>query len=239
MKLGILLMSSGAEVYRVEETMNRVGLSFSEVEGIQSYVTATGIMLSITVDGRTRTHIARVKYRNVNVDMIDQINQLSRTCCTRRLSVAQIDQRLEEIEHTKRYSFWTTTLFGAIGALGFAIFFDGNVQEMIASFCIGIVIRCLGWAFSQIHLSDFLVNLFSAMVAAWMAVEIHALVPAANINVMVISSIMLLVPGLAITNAIRDTIATDYISGLARGAEAFLCATAIAIGAGFILYIWR
>ncbi|WP_304647841.1 threonine/serine exporter family protein, partial [uncultured Dubosiella sp.] len=56
MKLGILLMSSGAEVYRVEETMNRVGLSFSEVEGIQSYVTATGIMLSITVDGRTRTH---------------------------------------------------------------------------------------------------------------------------------------------------------------------------------------
>lgn len=51
--------------------------------------------------------------------------------------------------------------------------------------------------------------------------RIHSFVPEANINVMVISSIMLLVPGLAITNAIRDTMSTDYLSGLARGAEAF------------------
>ena len=49
---------------------------------------------------------------------------------------------------------------------------------------------------------------------------------------------MLLVPGLAITNAIRDTIAGDYVSGVARAADAFLCAVAIAVGAGFVMYFW-
>ncbi|WP_435575723.1 threonine/serine exporter family protein, partial [Dubosiella newyorkensis] len=72
MRVGTMLMSSGAEVYRVEDTMNRIAKSFQEVESVQSYVTATGIMLSINVEGKTRTHIARVRNRNVNVDTIDQ-----------------------------------------------------------------------------------------------------------------------------------------------------------------------
>ena len=239
MKLGTMLMESGAEVYRVEETMNKICLSFSEVESVQSYGTLTGLMLSITVDGKTVTHIGRVHERSTNVDVIDKINQLSRTCCHQHLTVSDIERELKQIQKTKRYSMGITTLFGAIGAFGFAMFFHGNVQEMIATFFIGVVIRCMGWALGKLHIGDFLINLLCAMVAAWLAVVIHHFVAAANINIMVISSIMLLVPGLAITNAIRDTIATDYISGLARGAEAFLCATAIAIGAGVILYIWR
>ncbi len=239
MKLGTLLMASGAEVYRVEETMNRICLSFPDVESVQSYGTVTGIMLSITVEGKTYTHIGRVRERSTNLAVIDEINELSRQCCRQHMTVSDIEQHLYQIEHTKRYSFWTTTLFGAIGAFGFSIFFDGNIPEMIASFVIGIVIRCMGSALSKLHLQDFLINMFSAMMAAWLAVAIHALIPQANINIMVISSIMLLVPGLAFTNSIRDTISTDYVSGVARGAEAFLCATAIAIGAGFILYIWR
>lgn len=239
MRVGTMLMSSGAEVYRVEDTMNRIAKSFQEVESVQSYVTATGIMLSINIEGKTRTHIARVRNRNVNVDTIDQINQLSRTCVHQHLSTARIEEELDRIANQKRYSFLTTTLFGALGAFGFAIFFKGNWQEMLASFGIGIMIRCAGWCLTSLKVNDFLNNLVCAMVAAWMSVEIHSFVPEANINVMVISSIMLLVPGLAITNAIRDTMSTDYLSGLARGAEAFLCATAIAIGAGVILYIWR
>lgn len=238
-RAGDLLMSSGAEVYRVEDTMNRIAQSFPEVQNVQSYVTATGIIVSITMDGSTSTHIARVKERNVNIDTIDQINELSRRCSKSALSVEQIDAQLDRIAAQKRYSFFITTLFGAIGALGFAIFFKGNLDEIVASFFVGIAIRCLSWSLNHLKINDFLNNLLCAMLAAWLAVEIHSFDPKASINVMVISSIMLLVPGLAITNAIRDTMATDYLSGLARGAEAFLCATAIAIGAGFVLYIWR
>ena len=49
---------------------------------------------------------------------------------------------------------------------------------------------------------------------------------------------MLLVPGLAITNAIRDTIAGDLVSGIARAVEAFLTAIGVAVGTGVILSFW-
>ena len=49
---------------------------------------------------------------------------------------------------------------------------------------------------------------------------------------------MLLVPGLAITNAIRDTISGDLVSGLTRAAEAFFIAISIAVGTGAVLSFW-
>ena len=49
---------------------------------------------------------------------------------------------------------------------------------------------------------------------------------------------MLLVPGLIITNAIRDTIAGDLVSGISRAIEAIFIAIAIAVGSGIVIKIW-
>lgn len=239
MKIGRLLMESGAEVYRIEDTMVRVCSSIPEVEESHSYVTATGIMLSIIVDGKTTTKIERVRTRDVNLQMIDEINTLSRKCCSEHYSIEQIAEEIEKIEHGKRFSFWETTLWGAMGSMGFAMFFNGDFLEMLASLIIGFMVRCLGTALGKIRMNSFFNNLLGAMLIAWMAMSIHKIWNSIDLGIMVKSSIMLLVPGLAITNAIRDTMSGDYLSGVARAIEAFLCATAIAVGAGLILYIWR
>ena len=55
-----------------------------------------------------------------------------------------------------------------------------------------------------------------------------------SIDTLIISVIMLLVPGLAITTAIRDTVSGDLVSGLARTAEALFVAVAIALGSGLM-----
>ncbi len=60
---------------------------------------------------------------------------------------------------------------------------------------------------------------------------------AEHLDIVIISSIMLLVPGLAITNAIRDTVSGDLLSGISRTVEAFLVAVAIAIGSGTIFML--
>ncbi|MCR0503461.1 threonine/serine exporter family protein, partial [[Clostridium] innocuum] len=75
---GKLLIESGAEIYRVEETMVRLCKSFPEVEDAQSFVTTTGIMFSITVAKKTHTKILRVHTRGVDLNCIDKINSLSR-----------------------------------------------------------------------------------------------------------------------------------------------------------------
>ena len=239
LKIGKLLMESGAEVYRIEDTMVRVANSIPEVESAQSYVTATGIMLSITVDGVTRTRVERVRSKDINLQTIDEINTLSRRCCRDHYSVEQIESEIRRIEGEPHFSFWETTLWGAMGAMGFAMFFDGNFYDLMASFVIGFIIRCLGTLLLRFKMNSFFNNLIQAMALAWMAVTIKKFFPIVNLDVLITSSIMLLVPGLAMTNAIRDTMSGDYLSGVARSLEAFLCASAIAVGAGLILFIWR
>jgi uncharacterized membrane protein YjjP (DUF1212 family) len=54
-----------------------------------------------------------------------------------------------------------------------------------------------------------------------------------TVDYVVIGNIMLLIPGIALTNSLRDMISGDIISGLLRFLDAILVAAAIA--AGYIL----
>lgn len=234
---GKLLIQSGAEIYRVEETMVRLCKSFVEVQDADSFVTPTGIMFSITVNDQTFTKIMRVHSRSVDLNCIDKINALSRKASVTPYTLEELETELDEIRKQTRYSFLVTMLFGAIGAAGFAIFFDGTWKEAICAFIIGIFIKCVCWCLEKIQLNSFFVNAVSAGVAAFIAVFLHLCFHDTDMDIMIISSIMLLVPGLAITNAVRDTVAGDYLSGVARATEAILVAIAIAVGVGFVLSI--
>ena len=232
---GKMLVESGAEVNRVEETMVRMCRCFEGIEYADSYVTLTGIMFSLTYDNQTMTRICRVHTGEVD---LNQINTLSRRICSNPISVDELANELDRIKGMSRYTFKETMLFGAVGAAGFGMFFNGTLLEIVMSFFIGILIRCISCFLSKHKLNSFLNNAISAGSAELSAQLIHQVLPQTNVDIMVISSFMLLVPGLAITNAIRDTIAGDYVSGVARAVDAFLCAIAIAVGAGFVMYFW-
>ena len=221
---GKMLVESGAEVNRVEETMVRMCRCFEGIEYADSYVTLTGIMFSLTYDNQTMTRICRVHTGEVDLNRIDQINTLSRRICSNPISVDELANELDRIKGMSRYTF--------------GMFFNGTLLEIVMSFFIGILIRCISCFLSKHKLNSFLNNAISAGSAALSAQLIHQVLPQTNVDIMVISSFMLLVPGLAITNAIRDTIAGDYVSGVARAVDAFLCAIAIAVGAGFVMYFW-
>ena len=235
---GKLLIESGAEIYRVEETMVRLSKSFQEVEDADSFVTLTGIMLSITMDSKTATKIIRVHSRGVNLHRIDRINHLSRTASTQPLTLEQLESELHDIECDQPYSLLVTTIFSALTAFGFAFFFEGNIKEALCSLVVGIFIKLITWLLEQREVNNFFINAIGGASAAIITLTLHSYYPSTDVDIIIISSIMLLVPGLAITNAIRDTVAGDYLSGIARATEAILVAVAIAVGIGFILSLF-
>lgn len=232
---GKLLIESGAEIYRVEETMVRLCTCFHEVEDAQSFVTPTGIMFSITVDQQTLTKVLRVKSRGTDLNCIDKINDLSRRATQHSYSIDEIWKELQDITNEKRYGFWTTLFFGALSALGFAIFFHGTWKEAIVSFIIGMLIKTVSFLLEKREWNVFFTNALSAGLAAIAALGFQYMDQGIHSDIVIISSIMLLVPGLAITNAVRDTMAGDYLSGVSRATEAFLIAVAIAVGIGLVL----
>lgn len=229
-RAGRMLLESGAEVYRVEETMIRICTGLACTDEVDSYVTSTGIMLSIGYNGQVFSKISRIKNRNVNLHCVARINALSRNIQIQDYSLEEVEQQLNKIEKEPKYSVWMTTLFGGIGAAGFALFFDGGMLEIVISFAIGILIRLLVSLLSMMKMNDFINNVLASMLLAILSIFFKKVFLVIDVNVVVISGIMLLIPGLAFTNAIRDTIAGDYLSGVSRVMETLVCACAIALG---------
>ena len=234
---GKIMLESGAETYRVEETIVRIGLSFG-VDDAESFVTPTGIIASLTKDSTTVTLVRRITSRGVDLNKIDLINNLSRQVQAQSMTVDELNTELINISQSDRYSA-ALTLFSSCAAAGcFALMFGGNIKDFFAAFIIGACIKIVSTVCQKLDINSFFINSLGGGLCAILAIILMKLNICANLDKTIIGSIMLLVPGLTITNAIRDTIAGDLLSGITKAAEAFLVAISIAVGTGAILSLF-
>ena len=234
---GKIMLESGAETYRVEETIVRIGLSFG-VDDAESFVTPTGIITSLTKDSTTVTLVRRITSRGVDLNKIDLINNLSRQVQAQSMTIDELNTELINISQSDRYTA-ALTLFSSCAAAGcFALMFGGNIKDFFAAFIIGACIKIVSIICQKLDINSFFINSLGGGLCAILAIILMKLNICANLDKTIIGSIMLLVPGLTITNAIRDTIAGDLLSGITKAAEAFLVAISIAVGTGAILSLF-
>lgn len=234
---GKIMLESGAETYRVEETIVRIGLSFG-VDDAESFVTPTGIITSLTKDSTTVTLVRRITSRGVDLNKIDLINNLSRQVQAQSMTIDELNTELINISQSDRYSAALTLFSSCVAAGCFALMFGGNIKDFFAAFIIGACIKIVSAVCQKLDINSFFINSLGGGLCAILAIILMKLNICANLDKTIIGSIMLLVPGLTITNAIRDTIAGDLLSGITKAAEAFLVAISIAVGTGAILSLF-
>lgn len=234
---GQLLLESGGETYRSEETICRICKLYGADEA-ESFVTPTGIMVSICHDGKTYSLIRRISSRTVDLDKIDKVNELSRNITSRNLTVSQLNNELKIIQKGERYSMPITIIFSALGAGCFSVLFGGTFMDLFSAFLISLVVKLVNIKGEHLQINQFFINSLCGAVAAALAIIFINYGIADNLDKTIIGSIMMLVPGLSITNAIRDTIAGDLLAGITRATEAFLVAISIAIGTGAVISFW-
>ncbi|WP_027634083.1 threonine/serine exporter family protein [Clostridium hydrogeniformans] len=235
---GRIILENGGETYRVEETIFRICTAFN-VKDCDSFVTPTGIMVSITDNfGQTISLVKRVRGRTVDLEKISKVNDLSRNIKSKGLTSDEIKEALMEINNEKRYGLNTTAFFSATAAAFFTLLFGGDINDFFVSFLIGIIIKLSSSFFSKYKINEFFINTFGGAITAIIALLSIYTGIGHNLDEIIIGSIMLLVPGLAITNALRDTIAGDLLAALARALEAFLIAVGIATGTGVVMKFW-
>lgn len=236
---GKIMMASGSEVYRVEETMKYM-LKRSGYPVAEALALGTGLFVTLDDPEKdTMTIARRVPSRSNNVNRICAVNEVSRNFCCGKMSVEEAYAELKKIEsgrvYSKRWQF-----FGMIGVSAFfAPIFGGSAIDVFGAGLVGIALAIADWLVKKIKLNDFFTNAFCAFVVAVAATVVRKfLLPACSADVMIISSIMSLVPGVAFTTAIRDTLNGDYAAGSARMLEAIVVALAIAAGVGLGLVSW-
>lgn len=235
---GRIILENGGETYRVEDTILRI-LEAYNLKEADSYVTPTGIMVSVTDEySQTVTIVKRIKKRTVDLEKISRVNDLSRSIRANKMSIDSVKLELMNIDNLKRYNMLTTIIFSALAAASFSLLFGGNLKDFFSSFIIGGIIKYIAVILSNLNINDFFINISGGILAAFFAIISTSLHLSDNLDKVIIGSIMLLVPGLSITNAIRDTIAGDLVAGVTRAIEAVLVAAAIAVGTGITLKIW-
>lgn len=235
---GKMILENGGETYRVEETIIRICDAYG-CNNAESFVMPTGIMISATdYDGKIISVVKRIKNRTTNLEKVSAVNDLSRNITSKNLSIHFVENELIKISKLSTYNLAITLIFAAITSSSFTLLFGGTYQDFILSFFIGIVIKYLAITLSNINTNEFFINALGGAIASLFALMSLKLGIVHSIDKIIIGSIMLLVPGITITNSIRDTISGDFVSGVSRGVEAFLVAIAIATGSGIVIKIW-
>lgn len=246
-RAGRLVLENGGETYRAEETMNRAALSLGAVVS-ESFVTPTVVMLSVQDnDKKTETIIHRVKKREINLGKIGSINALSRKISSRTECLGrtdcpgkagfyttgkQISYVLSRIENSPVYPVKLQVLFYGLVPLFFSLIFDGTLKDCLGAFVSGCCLRGVMFILSRFNFPSFISTLTEGFFVSFCIRVASCIHIVDNPEISSISVLMVLVPGLAIVNAIRDIIAGDLVAGLARGAEAFIVAAALSFGAG-------
>lgn len=232
---GKIMLQSGGETYRVEDTMMRIAASFG-IEKTHSYVTPTGIIFSAEGTEPSKTKLIRISDRSTDLKKVAMVNSISRRISSGEVNLLEALELLKEIDSLNLTFPFMIQVVAASSASGcFMIMFDGGWNDFIPAMLSG----GLGYL-SFIYFHRFVpIKFFSEFLASFIIGLLSLIFVKIGVghqlDKIIIGSVMTLVPGLLVTNAARDLMAGHLVSGLSKGAEAFLTAFAIGSGIAFVL----
>lgn len=231
-RVGEMMLSHGAEAHRVEDTMYRI-LKKANLETTEVFVIMTGIIATIGNPGmQTITVTKRVRSYGNNLKYICFANEVSREFCEGQISLEEAYQKISR-GCSREYSNLMHILGNILVISSFPILVNGTLRDCAVSFLASLVVVFWIQVGEWIHLHSFMRDLVASFFAGAMYLMLKRFLPIpVNQDAVIIACIMPLVPGVAITNAVRDTLYGDYVSGMARALEAFMKAAAIALGVG-------
>lgn len=228
--LGYELAISGAETFRVEESVLRVLQAYE----IEAEVFAIPNCMHISIEpvvGRPLTRMRRIGNHGHDLDAVEKLSNLSRRICAERPAPEIAAQWLSEVRSQKRrYPFWLYVIANFVGAFGFSFLFGARVVDALCSGVCGLIVGIITWFMKKWEANQLFRTIASAFPAALVAYGMEKLGLCVNADSVIIGSLMLLVPGLLFTNAMRDIIFGDTNSGVNRIVQVLLIAVGIALG---------
>ena len=235
MDIGEEMLISGAEIHRVEDSMNRILTSLG-AKRVDTFIITSSMVVSVyDADGEVFTQTRRIINSGTDFERLHRLNALSRRICSGDVTSEMIPEELERISKTKTYPLWLEFLCYSLIAGAFTLFFGGTVWQAAVSFAVGAIARLI------LLLSDKTVKnkVFSKFAASFAVTALSYITVVLGLpegaDAVIIGNIMPLIPGIGLTNALRDIFTGDSITGVLRCIEALLIAVAIA--AGYFVFV--
>lgn len=228
--MGEALIGCGAEIYRAEDTLRRMGEAYG-VENCEVFIITSSIVITLQMpDGSPVTQTRRIR-RSVdnNFTRLENLNELSREVCSNPIPATDL---VEKIKETSEYPVRKEILLAGdiIAAASFAVFFHGTVFDGIAAGVVGLFIWTLQVYMAPVCMNPVVFEFLASVLSGILVCVLCALFPALQMNQIMIGDVMLLIPGIPFTNSIRDILLGDTLSGIVRFVEALVLALALTLG---------
>ena len=229
-ELGYKLAMCGAETYRVEESIARI----LDAYNIRAEVFSIPNLLIVTIeteDHQPMTRTRRIGHHGNDLDSVERYNNLSRRICSEKPDPETAMQWLKETSASKiKYKLPVQLIGSFIGGAGYAVFFGGGFLDSIGAGICGLLVGLSSFYMDKHKVNQFFSTILSAFIAAFTAYLLKCTGFVPRPDAAIIGTLMLLVPGLLFTNALRDIIFGDTNSGVNRIVQVLLIAAAIGLG---------
>lgn len=237
---GEILLKNGAEIVRVQETIGRI-LSAYGIQTYTDYVIANGIF--VTIDEECSHSRAALRYApsaTVHLGRIAAVNEISRQI-EQSPDPRKIQEYLIHLTHCAHLPYYPPViqlLSCGVGSFSFCFLMGGSFYDNAVSFICGAVLQLFLIYFGNNKLSRFMPTILGAGLVSIMACIYAHWFPFVSLDYASIGAIMPLVPGVAVTTAIRDFFNGDSLSGIMHLTDALLTGICIAVGVGVSQQLW-
>lgn len=237
-KIGRVLVQNGAEIYRVEDTINRICHACEGISNINIYATYNMIIVSFTYMGKEYVKMRRIRSYSFELNKVSEINDFSRKFVKGEYTIAEGAKIVEEIGYGSFQSLRNYCIYGGIGAAMLIFNFGGNGLDFIGTLISGFFAVLALFKVAETSFSFFFNNVVAAFVGALLAVILVKMGIGSNVEIVITGAMIPLLPGVYFTNAIRDFMVGDLFSGIYASLQSLLVAAGMALGAGIVMYFY-
>lgn len=222
---GHILLENGSEISRVDETMKRIAANYGE-NSENFFTMGNGIITT----GDSYAGVKYVPIKGARFDKIIAVNQLSWDIQNAGCTFDDARKRVADIRKLPGKPVWEQLIGAALGTGGFCAVFGGSLFDCAAAVVAGILLWTFVLTVSVPYLSKMLGNIFGGLLGTALCAVFHSLGFGEHLGNMIAGTLILLVPGVAFTNGIRDLANEDYLSGVTRLLDALMMFFCIALG---------
>ena len=217
LRLAKALHTYGLPAYELEQTMN--GCAEALGYGIQCMSTPTSISMTILPpNSESKTYLIRVSPGEINIERLRKTTEIARYVIQGEINAQQGAEQLKQIAmDDPDYPSWIIVLAFCVVSTCIARIFSGGINEMLVSAIIGLVVGVTAIASKSRPMLDHLLPAVCAFLATFIALSMNQWFGLPNTtSVVVISGLIILLPGLSLTIALAELATQNLVSGTAR-----------------------
>lgn len=235
--IGESMLISGAENYRIEDSLYRMCRSYGFVK-YDVFVIPSNIQITVeTENGDIITQVRHIENADIDFDQLDYMNNLCRYVCSHTPDEEELQKKYQEVKNRPPQHPAAKYFAGIMGGTGFAVFFGCNFKDAIVAVVVSLMIVVVGKWLEKREGNLFVYNTILSFLSEVIIVLSVRNGFADHPERIMIGIVMLLISGLSTTNGIREILQKDYISGFINIMNSILGAAGIAVGTALAMLV--